>query len=393
MTRSRATRADVAARAAAAFAPSESVRIGAEVEWLVFAADDPSRPVGAAETASVAAGRLPAGGRVTIEPGGQVELVTEPFLDPHGLVSAIDADTAVLVGRFGAAGLVLVPVGLDPVRPPNRTLDLPRYAAMEHHFANRSPEGLKMMNLTASLQLNIDFGPDPTTTWQRAHRLAPVLNAAFANSPTTDGDVFAAVSHRQRVWSNTDPSRTRPVGADPAAWEGYILAADAMSRIGPTEIEPVENLGSFASWLDGADPPTVAELDLHLTTLFPPLRPRSYLELRMIDALPALGRAAAIGVVWSLLTDDEAGTAAESACSPLPDPWSTCLDAGIGDDAMHRAALALLATATESLRGTATAPTSAPTLATACAAWRHRITDPEPPATIEALLTPEPQTP
>ena len=92
-----------------------------------------------------------------------------------------------LANRFADHGLALVPLGLDPIREPVRTLDVERYQDMERHFLDVSPSGVRMMNLTASLQLNIDFGPEPARTWQRANAVAPLLAAAFANSPTTDG--------------------------------------------------------------------------------------------------------------------------------------------------------------------------------------------------------------
>ena len=96
----RTTPADVAERAAAAFRPSHRVRIGAEVEWLVYRPSDPAEPVPAAVTSAASAGPLPAGGTVTIEPGGQVELVTRPAPDAATLVAAIETDTGVLVERF-----------------------------------------------------------------------------------------------------------------------------------------------------------------------------------------------------------------------------------------------------------------------------------------------------
>lgn len=358
------TDADVAARAARAFSPTLDVRIGAEVEWLVYDRSDPTKPIGADDSAVIADGVLPAGGVVTIEPGGQVELVTTPLPGPRHLIDAIDTDTAVLVERFAAHDLLLVPAGLDPIRPPRRTLDRPRYVAMEQYFTAHFPAGLQMMNLTASLQLNIDFGPDPATVWRRAHTLAPVLAAAFANSPTTDGSTFEPVSHRQQIWAASDRSRTRPVGADPADWTDYILDAQVMLRWGLEAIEPVGEPLTFGESLRGTDPPTQAELDLHLTTLFPPLRPRGFLELRMIDALPAPGRAAAIATVWALLTDDEAGAQATDACQALADPWRIATEHGLKSDAMCGAATKLLEIAA------ATLSPQAPELARACRSWR-----------------------
>lgn len=379
MSSPRATEGDVAARTRAAFAPSDRVRIGAEVEWLVYDRTEPTREVTAPETAATAAGPLPADGAVTIEPGGQLELVTVPAAGPRALVEAIEADTAVLVERFARAGLQLVPLGLDPVRPPRRTLDVARYEAMERYFAERTPAGLRMMNLTASLQLNIDFGPDPAATWRRAHAFAPVLTAAFANSPTVDGSTFAPVSHRQQIWNATDPSRTRPVGEEPDDWHRYVLDAQVMLRGStPSTVEPARGASTFEDWLRGDDPPTIEELDIHVTTLFPPLRPRGFLELRMIDAVPADGRAAAIATVWSLLTDADAADIATRACREVT--WEVATEAGLRDEATRAAATEVLGIVATKLGH------EEPELGRAAAAWCDRIETGEVAGTIDELL-------
>ena len=179
----RATLADVAARADAAFAPSAEVRIGAEVEWLVFDRGDLTRRIDAADAARIASGQLPAGGTVTIEPGGQVELVTPPHDGPRRLIDAIESDTTVLAHRFADHGLALVPLGLDPIRDPVRTLDVARYEAMERHFLEVSPAGVRMMNLTASLQLNIDFGSEPAPNVGACPRHCPRARGSLRQLP------------------------------------------------------------------------------------------------------------------------------------------------------------------------------------------------------------------
>ena len=378
----RATHTDVASRASAAFRPSEVIRIGAELEWLVYRAPDPTRAVPASETAAVAAGALPAGGSITVEPGGQLELATLPAPRPAELIEAIDTDAGVLAKRFAAHDLTLVPIGLDPIRPARRTLDVGRYEAMERHFAAVSPAGLEMMNRTASLQLNIDFGPDPDAMWRRAHALAPLLSAAFANSPTTDGVAFAPVSHRQQIWTATDPSRTRPVGTAPDNWHRYILDAHVIPR---SDTEPAADASpgprSFAAWLDSAAPPTAHDLDTHITTLFPPVRPRGYLELRMLDALPRTGRAAAIATVWTLLTDPDAGAAADQPGTDPTDAWHVATTLGLADSTTRAAGARLLRIAAAHLE-----PTQ-PQLTDACDQWREHVEAATPATSIAELLS------
>ncbi|MXW75005.1 MAG: ergothioneine biosynthesis glutamate--cysteine ligase EgtA [Acidimicrobiaceae bacterium] len=364
------TRLDVEKLAAAAFEATAHNRIGAEVEWLVFAADDLERSIPAARVAEVASGPLPARSSVTIEPGGQLELITRPFDDPLQLLDAITADAQVLRTRFAEQKLLLVALGLDPFRPPVRTLKQPRYEAMEQFFAARSPTGLKMMNLTASLQLNIDLGPDPERSWRRAQVIAPVLSAAFANSPTIDGSTFAAVSHRQRVWASTAPSRGLPVPPGTDAWSEYILDSQVMLRITADGVHPQLDDLSLRQWQNSDSPPTSEELALHISTLFPPLRPRGYLEMRMIDALGPKGRSVAVGASWVLLANDQAGAHAEAVCSKISDRWKRATAAGLEDPEVADAAHSVLTIAADALR------VRFPSLAKACVSWRdERLND------------------
>lgn len=93
---------------------------------LAAASFRPSRQrlIGADHVAEVADVVLPAGGTITIEPGSQLELVTRPFAGPQQLVAAMSRDIDALVERFSDDGLNLVSLGLDPIRPPHRSLDV-----------------------------------------------------------------------------------------------------------------------------------------------------------------------------------------------------------------------------------------------------------------------------
>jgi glutamate--cysteine ligase len=351
-------------------------RIGAEVEWLVFDRARPERVVTADETLALAVGEpLPAAGTITIEPGGQLELSTVTFDDPVALAAAIDVDVAELVERFEHAGCALVPLGLDPLRPPVRTLDAARYRAMEEYFRRRSPEGVRMMASTAALQLSVDPGPDPRGTWQVLAAVAPVLSALFANS----GDVVGR-SERQRVWAATDPARTAPVPTDDVTeWVDYVLDAPVMLRAEGGSVAAPLRHRTFRAWLaDAEDPPHAADLDVHLTTMFPPIRPRGHLEIRCIDAVPRLGRLAAIGAVWALVRDDGTGHEVSAACATLGNGWRRALDAGTDDPGLRSVAADLLDRAARSLAD------DAPALAEACRAWRARRIDTPPTPVVAA---------
>ena len=372
--------AQVRARAETALAPSTSQGIGAEVEWLVFDLDDLARPITAATTAAIADGALPAGGRVTIEPGGQLELVTTPWDDPNQLADAIDRDTSELVDRFAAAGLGLVSLGLDPIRSAERSLDAPRYQAMEEFFRARSPVGLEMMSRTASLQLNVGLGSDPEETWRRAEQVVPVLAAMFANSPTVGSDRTEA-SRRQQIWLATDPTRTAPVPVGVDGWQHYVLASQVMLRHGDGTIRAqIEDL-SFAEWLESADPPTSDELDLHLTTLFPPIRPRGFLEIRPYDAMPRAGRLAAIGATWVLLTDPDVSPAIDELCLGTGVLWRRSAAEGIADSELRSLGVELLHLAAGA------SDDRWPALAEACRSWVNVRTQPLEHIAVDQLVT------
>lgn len=208
-----------------------SDRLGVELEFLVFDADNPMLPVPIARIAG-ALPTLTGGSRVTFEPGGQLELSAPPDVLPVA-VARLTADVDAVRLALARAGLRLGGRGLDTLRPAVRQLREPRYEAMAA-FLER-PHGLTMMCSTASIQVNLDFGADPRARWERAHALGPVLVAAFANSPF---DGWA--SGRQAVWGRLDPSRTAPVArdfdgrGDPVGdWARYLLDARLMLVRGP----------------------------------------------------------------------------------------------------------------------------------------------------------------
>ena len=160
----------------------------------------------------------------------------------------------------------------------------PRYEAMAAFLG--VPYGLTMMCSTASIQVNVDIGDDPAVRWSRAHRLGPVLVAAFANSPAGGW-----MSARQAIWSALDPSRTAPVAAsaDPVAdWARYLSEARLMMiRCAEGGFRPVLDGSRFRDFAKVAGrPPEADDLAYHATTLFPPVRPRGWLEIRIIDAQP-----------------------------------------------------------------------------------------------------------
>jgi len=320
-------------------------RVGVELEWLVSDGRDPALPVDqrrvtAALSALAAPRGLPGRGRLTTEPGGQVELSSAPAADLGHCVGVAGLDLAALRQAVQQAGLCLTGRGLDPIRPPQRVLELPRYAAMEAFFDRAGPWGRLMMCSTASVQVCLDAGDEGPGwagfrwRWQLLHAIGPILVAAFANSPLHRGRPTGWKSSRQAIWARLDPTRTRapahaepargarpaqawPPAADPrSAWVEYALAAQVMCvRRGDAPDWSAPAGLTFRDWLRGAGDraPTSADLSYHLSTLFPPVRPRGHLEFRSIDAQPGDGWIVPLAITTVLLDDPVAAQQAMTA--------------------------------------------------------------------------------
>lgn len=244
---------------------------------------------------SDAAGAGPAG-RFTFEPGGQLEYSTPPMPSVRDLAADVDAVVGSLADEVAATGGALVARGLVPWFGPAAAglrRATPRYREMDRYFAHRGPWGAWMMRLTASLQVNLDFGA-PTVAadrWRLANALSPLLVASFANSPADLPDGTPLASGRAHVWSRVDPGRTG-AAADPASsgppWRGYLEFALGARVMFDAAMRPVGRTPPrFGDWWHGSEepgaPPDFEDWRVHLTTLFPDVRPRGWMEIRSID--------------------------------------------------------------------------------------------------------------
>ncbi|TGD89673.1 ergothioneine biosynthesis glutamate--cysteine ligase EgtA [Mycolicibacterium sp. CH28] len=328
-------------------------RVGLEVEAHCFDLNDPNRRPGWSELNEVIAsvGSLPGGSAVTIEPGGAVELSGPPAVGPIPAITGLITDRNVLQSVFADAGLGLVLLGADPLRRPYRVNPGPRYRAMEQFFvASRTAgAGAAMMTSTASIQINLDAGP--RDGWadrvRLAHALGPTMIAIAANSPLLAGRFTGWQSTRQRVWGQLDSARCGPVlganGDDPCTdWARYALKAPVMLVHSPDAVAVTEHV-PFADWADGLvllgdRRPTTADLDYHLTTLFPPVRPRRWLEIRYLDSISdALWPAVAFLLV-TLLDDPALAELAAEAVEPVATAWDLAARVGLADTRLYTAA-------------------------------------------------------
>lgn len=327
--------------------------VGLEVEAHCFDLTDPMRRPGWEELSVLiaAAPALTGGSAITVEPGGAVELSGPPCVDVVSAISGMTADRRVLNTYFAEHGLGLVLLGTDPLRPTQRVNPGARYQAMEQFFAatGTGAAGAAMMTSTASMQLNVEAGP--RAGWadrvRLAHALGPTMIALSANSPLLNGEFTGWRSTRQRVWGQLDSARCGPVlgdrGDDPAAdWANYALRAPVMLVRTP-EAVPMTEFVSFADWADGhvvlgGRSPTTEDLAYHLTTLFPPVRPRRWLEIRYLDSVPDAVWPAVAFTLATLLDNPDAAEIARAATESVSSAWDRAARFGLADPQLHTAA-------------------------------------------------------
>lgn len=257
-------------------------RFGAEVELIPVTDTARPRPV-APDVLAAGIDRAFARAAVpSFEPGGQLELSPAP----RPTAGALIRDLSRLVDRAHAIaadrGVRLAAIGVNPFHTcadvPLHTPS-PRYLAMQRAFDEVGPDGRRMMRLTASLQVSVDLLPGRAgrEQWLVANLAGPPLAAAFANSTRTA--IWRGVDLRRTGYDGRHLDLADPVGA-------YTAFATAAPRL------PIS---------EAADP------RYHLSTLFPPVRPRGgYLEVRYLDAQPAERMGEAITTVAILLCDARA---------------------------------------------------------------------------------------
>jgi glutamate--cysteine ligase len=350
--------------AATAFTTAVPGRVGVEIELMTR--DATGAPLSDRALGSIDRRPLASGGRITGEPGGQLEVSTRVCSGLADAITSTAADLAELRRRCRHAGIALLGEGTEPLHLPPRRTDHPRYRAMEAYLDRYGPNGRRMMRATAAMQVTVESGTgrDIERRWRLVHAVAPALIATFANSPFIDGRDTGWASARQNIWSSLDSTRTRPVlGAqlteNPGeAFARYALAAPVMmmAESNPTESQSwsVHQQFTFAEWIDdharlALRPATLADLQYHLTTLFPPVRPRGAVEIRYLDAQRGDGWVVPLAVVYSLVEDADAGSRALEAVEPTIGRWLEAARQGLANPNLAAASITLLDLATESL--------------------------------------------
>lgn len=283
------------------------------------------------------------GGALTFEPGGQIEYASAVHSSVDAVLAELRVVDGVLREHASMQGIELLARGVDPVNSLDDAplqLDAPRYRRMDAYFAGIGADGARMMRQTASLQLCIG-GIDLVTRWRLANSLAPWLVAIFANSSCYAGQPTGCASYRADTWRGVDPRRTGVFqGQDPVReYAAFALGAPAFLA-GPEGSPALP----FAAMIDGEA--TDDALATHLSTLFPEVRPRGYLELRSADAVDVRHHAAALVLAVGLLGDDAAARrASELIGEPAPALLRAAGRAGVAEPALTAHARELVETA------------------------------------------------
>jgi len=250
------------------------------------------------------------GGRVTVEPGGQVEFSGAP----RSSLIEIERDIKVFLARLHeiaeANECVFLAAGFDPVRrlDEQRWFPKARYAVMRPYLAAHGARAWDMMARTCAVQVNLDYDSeaDLAQKFILGNRLAPIVTAIFANSPFEDGALSRYKSTRAAAWLATDNARagvsTLALKDDfsPEAFVDYALGVPMIFvQRGGAYVGAVGNL-SFGEFLEagaGAIEPQFQDWTDHLTTIFTEARLKQYIELRSADG-GDLRMALALGALW-----------------------------------------------------------------------------------------------
>ncbi|WP_028967581.1 glutamate--cysteine ligase [Sphingomonas phyllosphaerae] len=332
------------ARFASGEKPAERWRIGTEHEKFVYATGDHHAPsydeaggiralLGELEQHGwqpvVEGGNVialsGADGSVSLEPAGQFELSGAPLENLHQTCAETGRHLAQVKAAGEKLGIGFLGLGMWPDKTRAELPIMPkgRYAIMLRHMPRVGTMGLDMMLRTCTIQVNLDYASeaDMVKKFRVGLALQPLATALFANSPFTEGKPNGFLSYRSHIWSDTDPART---GMLPFVFEdgfGYERYAEYMLDVPMYFVyrdgRYIDAAGlSFRDFLRGelsvlpGEKPTITDWDDHLSTAFPEVRLKTFLEMRGADGGP-WNRICALPAFWVGLLYD--GVALDAA--------------------------------------------------------------------------------
>ena len=262
---------------------------------------------------------------VTLEPAGQLELSGAPVETIHDTCREVGTHLNEVRQVADELGLGFLGMGFQPKWRRDEMPWMPkgRYKIMREYMPKVGSLGLDMMTRTCTVQVNLDYASeaDMVKKFRVSLALQPIATALFADSPFTDGQPNGYQSYRSHIWTDTDGDRTGMldfVFEDGFGYERYVdYLIDVPMYFSYRGGEYIDLSGrSFRKFLAGeldelrGELPTIRDWNDHMTTAFPEVRLKKYLEMRGADGGP-WGRLCALPAFWvGLLYDDAALDAA-----------------------------------------------------------------------------------
>lgn len=258
-------------------------------------------------------------GAVSLEPAGQLELSGAPLVNLHQTCAETGRHLAQVKTIGDKLGLAYLGMGLWPDKTREELPIMPkgRYDIMLRHMPRVGSMGLDMMLRTCTIQTNLDYRSeaDMVQKFRVSLALQPLATALFANSPFLEGKPNGFLSYRSHIWTDTDPARTGMLSFvfdEGFGYERYVeYMLDVPMYFVFRDGKYIDAAGlSFRDFLDGklsvlpGEKPTLSDWNDHLSTAFPEVRLKSFLEMRGADGGP-WSRICALPALWVGLLYDQ----------------------------------------------------------------------------------------
>ncbi len=261
------------------------------------------------------------GASITIEPGGQFELSGKNFKTIHETFSETQKHFQELNHISHEFGLINLAMGFDPLwkREDMPWMPKERYQYMKAYMPAKGSLGLDMMSRTSTIQVNLDYRDekDMVTKLRVAQALQPIVTALFANSPFSEGQPNGFLSYRATIWDDTDPDRCGflPFIFEPGfgfeRWTDYLLDIPMYFILRDGQYIPSNHI-TFRGFMQGRHSlkPTLQDWETHVSTVFPDVRLKQFIEMRGADA-SCVNHISALAAFWvGLFYDSDALEAA-----------------------------------------------------------------------------------
>jgi glutamate--cysteine ligase len=236
--------------------------------------------------------------QVNLEPGGQIELSGEPCENIHCTYAEFTRHIRELLQVAEGLDVVFLGLGIQPVSTLDEIEWVPkkRYRIMAPYMQKVGTMGLRMMKQTATVQANIDFSgeKDAMAKFRTSMGLVPVISAMFANSAISEGSLNGFKSFREHIWTRTDKDRSGMLrfAFDPDVnFSRYVeYALDVPMYFIIRNGDYIDFTGTpfryYLTYGHRGHYATIEDWELHLTTLFPEVRIKRYMEIRCVDSQP-----------------------------------------------------------------------------------------------------------